>query len=49
MFYMHFSVRDVQKRDSLQMLMHILLPQRFIADLSPEQTGKKTAVDSPGQ
>ena len=45
MFYMHFLVWDVQRRDIWQTLMHILLLQRIVADMSPEQTGKKTAVD----
>ena len=45
MFYMPFLVWDVQRRDIWQMLMHILLLQRIVADMSPEQTGKKTAVD----
>ena len=50
MFYMPFLVWDVQRRDIWQMLMHILLLQRIVvADMSSEQTGKKTAVDSPGQ
>ena len=49
MFYMNFLVWDVQRRDIWQMLMHILLLQRIVADVSPELTGKKTAVDSPGQ
>ena len=43
--YMHVLVWDVQRRDIWQMLMHILLLQRIVADMSPEQTGKKTAVD----
>ena len=43
MFYMPFLVWDVQRRDIWQMLMHILLLQRIVADMSPEQTGKKTA------
>ena len=42
---MHFLVWDVQRRDIWQMLLHILLLQRIVADVSPEQTGKKTAVD----
>ena len=48
MFYMYFLVWDVQRRDIRQMIIHILLLQRIVT-MSPEQTGKKTAVDSPGQ
>ena len=40
MFYMNFLVWDVQRRDIWQMLMHILLLQRIVADMSPEQTGQ---------
>ena len=42
MYYMHFLVWDVRGRDIWQMLMHIPLLQRIVADMSPEQNGKKT-------